>query len=38
MEQLLKSISDMICEYRDGEFGNLNEEHVQRWVEQFDTT
>ncbi|MCX2780604.1 hypothetical protein OQJ46_11860 [Microbulbifer thermotolerans] len=36
MEELLKSISGTICNYRDGEFGHLDEEHVRKWVNQFD--
>lgn len=36
MDELLKSISGVICEYSDKEFGFLDEEHVFRWVSQFE--
>ncbi len=35
-EELCKSIATVISNYRDGEFGIYDEEHVQRWAEQFD--
>lgn len=35
MQELLESISSMIIDYADGEFGKLDENHVLRWVNQF---
>lgn len=35
MDELLSSISGVIRDYRDGEFGSLDEEHVSRWNHQF---
>ncbi|HGE5977020.1 TPA: hypothetical protein ACGGSC_001704 [Vibrio cholerae] len=36
MEDLISSISSIIVDYADGEFGRLDEAHVRRWIEQFD--
>lgn len=36
MDDLIKSISNIIIDYADGEFGKLDEAHVTRWIEQFD--
>lgn len=36
MEDLISSISGIILNYADGEFGQLDENHVRRWIEQFD--
>lgn len=36
MEDLISSISSVIWDYADGEFGRLDEAHVRRWIEQFD--
>ncbi|MGO2421014.1 MAG: phosphoribosyltransferase-like protein [Vibrio casei] len=37
MEILIRSISGVIKDYRDREFGLLDEEHVLRWINQFDS-
>ncbi|WP_279487900.1 phosphoribosyltransferase-like protein [Aeromonas veronii] len=36
MDDLIRSISNIIIDYADGEFGKLDEAHVTRWIEQFD--
>jgi hypothetical protein len=35
VEELVKSISNIIVDYADEEFGKLDENHVLRWVNQF---
>ncbi|MNU86114.1 hypothetical protein D3C71_758680 [compost metagenome] len=36
MDDLMESISNIIIDYADGEFGKLDKEHVERWINQFD--
>ncbi|ENT6810372.1 hypothetical protein ACFD7O_004459 [Vibrio vulnificus] len=35
-DELCRSIASVIANYRNGEFGDYDEAHVRRWVEQFD--
>ncbi|TMP59768.1 hypothetical protein CWB77_13205 [Pseudoalteromonas sp. S1610] len=35
-ESLCLSISKIIKDYRNNEFGNYDQEHVQRWINQFE--
>ena len=35
-EDLLKSLSETITDYRDGEISEPTPDHVERWVDQFD--
>jgi hypothetical protein len=35
-EELCQSISDVICDYRNSEFGNYDYDHVVRWISQFE--
>ncbi|PNI03273.1 hypothetical protein C1N32_16870 [Vibrio diazotrophicus] len=36
MDGLITSISNIIIDYAAGEFGQLDEAHVRRWIAQFD--